>query len=202
MASPPQLDSEVSSDVDWTLQFDDYTTSEYGSPESSMTWSMDTYTEESPVTENSDDERILVSEEEEKEDETPEKAEESAIDNRKSRYLSMLIYQSSEESEDERCEENEAMRHAEARERVKRNLFGKPSKHRRRAGYGIEAEKAIKTLFRENINCGSIRTGEVRATRAAYPDISQHCEGFTDAQIKDKVWALIKKKINKKWISV
>ena len=72
-----------------------------------------------------------------------------------------------------------------------RKCHGKGSKHRRRTGYGIQAEKAIKILFRDNINYGAIRTGEVRATRAAYPDISRHFEAFTDAQIK--VWALIKK---------
>ena len=153
MASPPQLDLEVSSDVDLTLN-NDNTTSEYGSPDSSMTCSMERHTEQTPVTENTHDDWILVSEEEEKVEETPEKAKESDM----SGYVSMLIYESSEESEDERhSEENEAMRHAEARERVKNNLFGKcyngkPSKHRRRAGYGMQAEKAIKTLFRENIS--------------------------------------------------
>ena len=74
------------------------------------------------MTDNPHDDWILVSEEKEKVEETPEKANESDM----SRYLSMLIYESSEESEDERLsEENEAMRHAEAREGVKKNLFGK-----------------------------------------------------------------------------
>ena len=85
---------------------------------------MEKHTQQTPATENPHDDWILVSEDE-KAEETPEKAEASD----RSGYLSILIFDSSEESsvsEDERLsEENEAMRHAEARERVKKNLFGK-----------------------------------------------------------------------------
>ena len=85
-----------------------------------------------------------------------------------------------------------------ALDKVKKNLFRVrrklAKKHGRRAGYSEAAKKAIKQLFRENINGGAILTSEVRWMRQAYPDISEHFEQFTDAQIKDKVWVLIRKR--------
>ena len=145
------------------------TTSEYGSPDSSITDT--TWTAEAETTNSDSDEWVLLDEDERKTAETPKTAE---TDN------------------DRRVALN----------KVKKNLFGArrklaktAKKHGRRTGYSEAAEKAIKQLFRENINGGAILTSEMRWMRQAYPDISEHFEQVTDAQTKDKVWVLIRKRI-------
>ena len=167
MSSPlrESEDSPVISEQNWTLHYDDCTTSEYGIPDSSMTdttWTAETETTNSDEWVLDEDERMTA--------ETPKTAE---------------------TAKDKRV----------ALEKVKRNLFGvrrklakTAKKHGRQAGYSKAAEKAINQLFREHINGGAILTSEVRWMRRAYPDINEHFTQFTDAQIKDKVWVLIRKR--------
>lgn len=73
-----------------------------------------------------------------------------------------------------------------------------PYKHGRRAGYTQEHERALWTLFREEIQSQRVVTADIRASRRAYPEVSECLKDFRDDQVKDKLRVMIKQYANKK----
>ena len=67
---PESEDSPVISEKNWTLRYDDCTTSEYGSPDSSITDT--TWTAEAETTNSDSNEWVLLDEDERKTAETPQ----------------------------------------------------------------------------------------------------------------------------------
>ena len=201
MSSPlhESENSPVFSEKNWTLHYHDYTTSDYGSPDSSVsdpTWTTKNTNSHSDSDSNCDELVLVDNDVDEDERKTSKTSTPKPAETATPKTAEFKTPKSAELETPKTSEMNNERR--VALNKVKKNLFGVRGKlgkkHGRRAGYSKAAEKAIKNLFREHINGGSILTSEVRWMRGAYPDISEEFAQFSDAQIKDKVWILIRKR--------